>query len=826
VNHPLKAIGCASSLFALSFSLLNAQPNLAPVRPAGWSAALVVSRAGGTSIDSTNLSAIDLLFLDWAITNHSPDAVVVQFMTALYVDGTFRQAWSQAAPFPGHTGTRVSDYLLGTLGAGPHTLTLVVDDLGAVVETDESDNAYRKEISISGVASLRTVPQQMNINCRSAPFAPAALEPAAPFQAAGGASAAEMLESGPWPARSVSSKPPHSVVDARFEPDRVHVKFRDGLNIRLRGGWLTDFGQGSLERAAPVLNTLADARWTRVDPLEEQWMERAREIAQAYWRASLPDPNLDFFLQLPEGRDITLVLDALNALDIVEIAQPVPRPVPPPLPANFQAGQAYLNAAPTGMDALASWTRYGARGQDVRIVDVEYVFQTNHADLRPVTIVGLPPEFPASLPEANKDHGTAALGVVGAVSNGWGTTGLSLESPLYFVGAYNNLTYNLAGAISTAMTAARAGDVMLIEQQISGPNARTNNDDIGWVPSEWFKPVYDRIRLAAGQRIIVVEAGGNGGENLDAPIYSSANGGHWPFLPQNGSGAIIVGAGGAPAILDGSVTARSRLSFSSYGKAVDVQGWGERVLTLGYGDAYSLEGALYYYTWFGGTSGASAMIAGACSLLQSAFKTSTGIPLTPGEVELLFTTTGTPQTSGISHPSSQHIGPLPNLNAAILQSFSTQRSFVIYNDGQSPLEVTSLALDQPVSYLHWTPAAPFTVAPGASQTVTLSAEANRVPIGRTSRRLLIASNDPVKSVYQFSILLHKNERPVLSVRRVDTSVLLSWTTNAVNFTLESATNLGPGTIWAPVPTGPVVVGDQNTLTTNSFDYRYFRLRGR
>jgi len=83
----------------------------------------------------------------------------------------------------------------------------------------------------------------------------------------------------------------------------------------------------------------------------------------------------------------------------------------------------------------------------------------------------------------------------------------------------------------------------------------------------------------------------------------------------------------------------------------------------------------------------------------------------------------------------------------------------------------------------------------------------RPAAGRISPRAKFTSH-PVKSVYQFSILLHKNERPVLSARRVDASVLLSWTTNAVNFTLESATNLGPGTIWAPVPTGPVVVGDQ------------------
>ena len=48
------------------------------------------------------------------------------------------------------------------------------------------------------------------------------------------------------------------------------------------------------------------------------------------------------------------------------------------------------------------------------------------------------------------------------------------------------------------------------------------------------------------------------------------------------SGAIIVGAGGSGA--GGSCqAARTRMSFSNYGRRVDLQGWGECVTTTGYG---------------------------------------------------------------------------------------------------------------------------------------------------------------------------------------------------------------------------------------------------
>jgi hypothetical protein len=85
--------------------------------------------------------------------------------------------------------------------------------------------------------------------------------------------------------------------------------------------------------------------------------------------------------------------------------------------------------------------------------------------------------------------------------------------------------YNFAAAVSAIMTNLVAGDVILIEQQGVGPVGE-------YVPVSWWKPNYDAIRTAVSNGIIVVEAAGNGAQNLDDPIYSTGNGGHWPFLPR------------------------------------------------------------------------------------------------------------------------------------------------------------------------------------------------------------------------------------------------------------------------------------------------------
>jgi hypothetical protein len=109
--------------------------------------------------------------------------------------------------------------------------------------------------------------------------------------------------------------------------------------------------------------------------------------------------------------------------------------------------------------------------------------------------------------------------------------------------------------------------------------------------------------------------------------------------------------------------------YSNYGATLDLQGWGERVYTCGYGDRYSAEGINAYYTTdFGGTSSASPIVAGACVLVQSVCQEVLGAPLPPATVKSLLRATGSAQLSG-QYPASQNIGPRPSALAALWQHF-------------------------------------------------------------------------------------------------------------------------------------------------------------
>lgn len=68
------------------------------------------------------------------------------------------------------------------------------------------------------------------------------------------------------------------------------------------------------------------------------------------------------------------------------------------------------------------------------------------------------------------------------------------------------------------------------------------------------------------------------------------------------------------------------------------------------------------------------------------------------------------------------------------------------------------------------------------------------------------------------------QQPVLSAIRQGANILLSWSTNAAGFTLESKTNLGSANSWSSVLPLPVVVNGRNTVTNPvSGPRKFYRL---
>ena len=454
-----------------------------------------------------------------------------------------------------------------------------------------------------------------------------------------------------------------------YQKGIIEVKFKEGLKIRLRNGRLVDLDNQALrsQQAVDSLGALSGGEWLRSHAVSEADLDAMRLEGERRSGQILPDLNLYFRLKLPAGLTESEAIAWLSKLDEVENVWLIPKAVPPPLPPDYQdpddAGnfyQRYLDSATNGgIDARYAWEGGGGRADGIKICDLEYGWNDDHADLPYAPLVTLPPD--TDLPDSWFEHGTAVFGVLGGLDNGWGVTGIANEAMLRFAAVDTvGASINIAGAITACRSNLSAGDVILIEQQVSGPNRPANPDDgdqTGLVPAEWYKATYDAITLAVASGIVVVEAAGNGNQNLDSAVYQTGNGGHYPFKSENDSGAIIVGAGAPPN--GAGIPVRSRLGFSNYGSTVDLQGWGALVLSTGYGDEYDAEGGNLNYTRFSGTSSASPIVAASAAIVQANYKLKQGGPGTASQVKALLRNTGTTQQGG------ENIGPLPNLRAAI-----------------------------------------------------------------------------------------------------------------------------------------------------------------
>jgi subtilisin family serine protease len=358
---------------------------------------------------------------------------------------------------------------------------------------------------------------------------------------------------------------------------------------------------------------------------------------------------------LPAGADVGKTLALLRGLPSVRQAfiQPEVRPAVrraslAAATPKFVRDQQYLDAPPDGVGARGAWKK-GFLGNGVSVADVEGDWVNSHHDLRTANAAVINGVRAAS--SLWYDHGTAEIGLVIGTRNQYGITGIAHKArillfSIYREGEDGEKVLNIPEAITHAALALKPGDIIYlpIEYRDEFTSGRG-------FPVEYYDDVYEAILFAVDRGLVVIEAAGNGGLNLDGSLFDGKFG-----SANRDSGAIIVGAGGTPDYRD-----RKRLSFSSYGTRVNVQNWGEDVVTTGYGTLFDGGPTRTYTGSFNGTSSATGITAGVAALLQQCAREKLGRSLTSREMRSLLMRTGSPQ----KNPSTGHIGPRPDLQKAL-----------------------------------------------------------------------------------------------------------------------------------------------------------------
>ncbi|MGH3520985.1 MAG: S8 family serine peptidase, partial [Haloechinothrix sp.] len=425
-----------------------------------------------------------------------------------------------------------------------------------------------------------------------------------------------------------------------------------------------------------------DAAEDRLEELAEQL--RSDELVEAaYVKPAAELPTLA--PESPAGAEPPLLL---NTMLPSEVEAPAATP-------DFTVSQGYLNAAPTGIDARFAWTRAGGRGAGARVIDCEWAWRFTHEDLTQNQGGVIAGTSGGGLRELN--HGTAVVGEISGDVNTYGITGIAPDA---WIAASSFNDQSSAQAIRAAADRLRAGDIILLEIHRAGPNTPTpRRGQFGFIAIEWWPDDFAAIQYAVRKGIIVVEAAGNGFQNLDDPVYDTRPAGfpaNWrnPFNPANANpGAVMVGAGAPPPNQFGGDwgTDRSRCDFSNYGARVDAQGWGEGVTTTGYGDRQGGSNQdLWYTDGFSGTSSASPIVVGALACVQGVFRGRGSLRVTPDRSRRLLRQTGSPQQDTAGRPRTQRVGNRPDLRHLIsAASRLAIRTGDVDGDGYAELLVTS-----------------------------------------------------------------------------------------------------------------------------------------
>ncbi|MES1223458.1 MAG: S8 family serine peptidase, partial [Bacteroidota bacterium] len=305
--------------------------------------------------------------------------------------------------------------------------------------------------------------------------------------------------------------------------------------------------------------------------------------------------------------------------------------------------QGYLSAAPWGVNAKYAWEIKGGRGEgNVKFIDIEQGWNlvNGSTDIPKLPLTGINERTFGY-------HGSSVLSIISMKEDSERYSGITPEAKGYVISQWRpDGLNNDADAILSAISYLNYGDILLLEAQ----SFFSGNENSLW-PVEIHDASFAVIRLATALGIIVIEAGGNGnqsdaGNDLDLFELNGKRVLNPASSDFKDSGAILVAAATQH-------VPHTRIRYSNFGNRINSYAWGSGVVII---DTIKRK--------LGGTSSASAIIAGAAIAIQSISEANYNTRLGPNQMRDVLSNElyGTASENG---HNKDKIGVMPDLKKII-----------------------------------------------------------------------------------------------------------------------------------------------------------------
>lgn len=307
-----------------------------------------------------------------------------------------------------------------------------------------------------------------------------------------------------------------------------------------------------------------------------------------------------------------------------------------------------------GVDALAAWRLAGGRGDGVRIVDIEPGGLPSHPDLPRVKRLTRPPKV--AIPESRAAHTAEVLGVICACNDRRGVVGLASDADVMLAQAtLEDDVLHPLNVLRFAVSQVAPPAVVVVPMTVALPRvdrpSMAGDVLLEQVPLEAWSIGRAVLEIARRRGIYVVMAAGNEGHCLDSRMNLAP-----AAEPSAESDAIVVGAA-LP-------TSDEPLAVSGKGMRVDLSSWGGGVTTS---TIDPTTGAAGHRRDFGGTSAATAIVAGCVACIAGISLAHGYRQRLPAEMRRLLIRTG--------YWSNRELGPRPDLGAALADLEREGRGF-------------------------------------------------------------------------------------------------------------------------------------------------------